>query len=193
MLSWRHAATVWDDLPGGTSISLSPCVARGSNWGDRWSNHCFHAEAIKLRHLAPGFWQTRSAAGVCIRSYPSLAVCTCWPYWPEEALLSTYARFFTDNLLHNHCSKHNHAHKLPSTPTDTFFWLQTSPTVSKCLELDFFFRLLLVKCNIPRRHPTHEQHQGFQAPGLQAAVLPRHSATSASQSSRRNSFTVGDI
>ena len=70
---------------------------------DRRSNRRFHAEAIKLRHLAPGSWQPGSTVGVCIRSHLSLTVCARWPCWPTEALLSTYA-LFTDDLLHDHCS-----------------------------------------------------------------------------------------
>lgn len=38
-------------------------------------------------------WQAGAAAGICIRSHPSLTVRTCWPHWPEGALLGTYAPF----------------------------------------------------------------------------------------------------
>lgn len=38
-------------------------------------------------------WQAGTAAGICIRSHPSLTVRTCWPHWPEGALLGTYAPF----------------------------------------------------------------------------------------------------
>lgn len=73
--------------------SFMCCTAHVSNRRDRWSNCCSHAVAIKLRHLAPGFWQARSTIGACIRSHRSLTVCMCWPHWPEGALLSTYALF----------------------------------------------------------------------------------------------------
>lgn len=73
--------------------SFMCCTAQVSNQRDRWSNCCSHAVAIKLRHLAPGFWQACSTIGVCIRSHRSLTVCMCWPQRPEGALLSTYALF----------------------------------------------------------------------------------------------------
>lgn len=57
-------------------------------------NHCLHAETIKLRHLAPGFWQVCSTVGVFMCSHLSSVVCLCWPYWPKEALLNTDAHFF---------------------------------------------------------------------------------------------------
>lgn len=38
-------------------------------------------------------WQAGAAAGICIRSHPSLTVRTCWPHWPEGALLGAYAPF----------------------------------------------------------------------------------------------------
>lgn len=38
-------------------------------------------------------WQAGAAAGICIRSHPSLTVRTCWPHWPEAALLGAYAPF----------------------------------------------------------------------------------------------------